>query len=145
MDDAIDKLLDLSPFDLKHLLLLIFSSKEFTVDESEFSLSLLPSLFSPFPLPVVLMSVILPSFLPCVYTVKCRESLIIEGQIMNLPTKQLSIVASSKKRAHGKLQKDVKVSAWPQYNDIISTIPLSCGKDTSPFHLYCIGAWYEPW
>ena len=109
MDDAIDKLLDLSPFDLKHLLLLIFSSKEFTVDESEFSLSL-PSLLSfppsPFPPTMVLMSVILPSL----HTVKCRESLIIEGQIMNLPTKQLSIVASSKKRAHGKLQKNVKVS-----------------------------------
>ena len=31
---------------------------------------------------------------------------------MNLPTKQLSIVASSKKRAHGKLQKDVQVSEY---------------------------------
>ena len=37
VDDAVEKLLDLSPFDLKHLLLLIFSSKEFTVDESKFS------------------------------------------------------------------------------------------------------------
>ena len=44
MDDATDKLLDLSPFDLKHLLLLIFSSKEFTVDESKLSLSLSLSL-----------------------------------------------------------------------------------------------------
>ena len=35
MEDGIEKLLDLSPFDLKHLLLLIFSSKEFTVDESK--------------------------------------------------------------------------------------------------------------
>ena len=36
-EDAIEKLLDLSPFYLKHLLHLIFSSKEFTVDESEYS------------------------------------------------------------------------------------------------------------
>lgn len=34
-EDAVEKLLDLSPFDLKHLLHLIFSSKEFTVDESK--------------------------------------------------------------------------------------------------------------
>lgn len=33
-EDAVEKLLDLSPFDLKHLLHLIFSSKEFTVDQS---------------------------------------------------------------------------------------------------------------
>ena len=99
MVDATEKLLDLSPFDLKHLLLLIFSSKEFTVDESE-SLSLsLPLSLRP--------SLLHFSFLP---SVKCRESLIIEGQILNLPMKQLSIVASSKKRVKGKLQKDVKVS-----------------------------------
>ena len=35
MEDGTEKLLDLSPFDLKHLLMLIFSSKEFTVDESK--------------------------------------------------------------------------------------------------------------
>ena len=35
VEDGTEKLLDLSPFDLKHLLLLIFSSKEFTVDESK--------------------------------------------------------------------------------------------------------------
>jgi len=34
-EDAVEKLLDLSPYDLKHLLHLIFSSKEFTVDESK--------------------------------------------------------------------------------------------------------------
>lgn len=33
-EDAVEKLLDLSPFDLKHLLHLIFSSREFSVDES---------------------------------------------------------------------------------------------------------------
>lgn len=48
------------------------------------------------------------------HTVKCRESLIIEGQMMNLPTKQISIIASNKKRAHGKLQKDVQVS-WTHF------------------------------
>ena len=35
VEDGTEKLLDLSPFDLKHLLMLIFSSKEFTVDESK--------------------------------------------------------------------------------------------------------------
>ncbi len=35
-EDAVEKLLDLSPFDLKHLLHLIFSSREFTVDESAY-------------------------------------------------------------------------------------------------------------
>ena len=35
VDDALDQLLDLSPFDLKNLIHLIFSRKEFTVDESE--------------------------------------------------------------------------------------------------------------
>lgn len=35
VEDAIDRLHELSPFDLKHLLHLILSRKEFSVDESE--------------------------------------------------------------------------------------------------------------
>ncbi len=34
-EDAVEKLLELSPFDLKRLLHLIFSCREFTVDESK--------------------------------------------------------------------------------------------------------------
>lgn len=33
-EDALDRLLELSPYDLKHLIHLILSRKEFTVDES---------------------------------------------------------------------------------------------------------------
>ena len=35
-EDALDRLLELSPFDVKHLLHLIFSRKEFSVDESTY-------------------------------------------------------------------------------------------------------------
>ncbi len=35
VEDAVDRLHELSPFDLKHLLHLILSRKEFSVDESE--------------------------------------------------------------------------------------------------------------
>ena len=44
------------------------------------------------------------------HTVHCRESIIIEGQLMNMATRQLSIVAPSKKHVKGKLKKDVQVS-----------------------------------
>ena len=44
-----------------------------------------------------------------IHTVKCRESMVIEGQLLNMPLRQLSITTTSKKREHGKLRKDVKV------------------------------------
>ncbi len=36
--------------------------------------------------------------------------MIYDGQLLNAATRQLSIVAPSKKRVKGKLQKDIKVS-----------------------------------
>ena len=35
--------------------------------------------------------------------------MVIEGQLLNMPLRQLSITTTSKKREHGKLRKDVKV------------------------------------
>ena len=38
-----------------------------------------------------------------------RDSMVMDGKIIGTPVKQLSIVAPSKKRVHGKLQKDIQV------------------------------------
>ena len=45
-------------------------------------------------------------------SVMSRDSMFIDGQFMPMATKQLSIVAPTKRRVHGKLQKDVKVCVY---------------------------------
>jgi len=77
-EDAVDRLLELSPYDLKNLVHLIFSRNEFNVDE-----------------------------------IIHRDSLLIDGQLMQMPTRQLSIIAPTKHRVRGNLQKDVMVLSSP--------------------------------
>ncbi len=46
----------------------------------------------------------------CVFAVKASPEMVLyDGQILGTPVKQLSIVAPSKKRIHGQLQKQVQV------------------------------------
>lgn len=72
-EQGLEKLLDLNPYDVKRLLHLIFSRKEFTIFEME------------------------------------RDSMLVDGQLLTMPDKQISIKLPDKKQVRGKLQNDVEV------------------------------------
>ena len=58
----------------------------------------------------VVLFPLLTDFLPAAPPpVTTHRDSILEGQMLNMPVRQLSIIASSKKHVHGKLRKDVEV------------------------------------
>ena len=151
VDDAIDKLLDLSPFDLKHLLLLIFSSKEFTVDESKFSLSPLPSLFSPSLSPLFFCSTYsIDKFCSCfqsnvvsLWSLKDRSWTFPRSSYPLWPPARSELMENSK-----------KMSRWVtiKYSYIYRYFPTSCNGYSKKCEMFyrnfqtsCLTAECRPW
>ncbi len=82
------------------------------------------------------ISIIILGFV-CVCAVKSSAGDVglVEGEVLNGPGKQLSIIAPSKKRVHGKLQKHIQVRLCMQ------TEHLFWKPFTSYFIVTYVGAW----